>query len=110
MNKHTATRLLLQQLLVVLNHDAPLFGLKAQLIPEVRVGNGDQLAGPLAQALAPQVGNAILGDNIVHIVLAGGADGAGGEDGLDLADGAPLAVEVKAMKLLPPLLWQAPRT
>ena len=72
------------------DHNAALFGLEGQLVAEVGVRNGDQLAGTLAEAAAAQMRHAVLGDDVVHIVLARRDDGARGEDGLDLADRAAL--------------------
>ena len=69
------------------DHNAALFGLEGQLVAEVGVRDGDQLAGTLVVTTAPGVRM----DLILLIV-------------------PPLAVEVKAMKLLPPRDWQAPRT
>ena len=54
------------------------------------MGDGDELPGPAGQGLAPQMGHAVFGDDVVHVVLAGGDHRAGGQDGLDLADGAVL--------------------
>ena len=46
------------------------------------MSDGDELLCSLAEAAASKVSNAVLGDYAVNVVLAGGADGAGGEDGL----------------------------
>ena len=52
--------------------------------------DGDELAGTLTEAAAAQVRHAVLGDNIIDVVLARRDDGARREDGLDLADRAAL--------------------
>ena len=52
--------------------------------------DGDELAGTLTEAAAAQVRHAVLGDDVVDIVLARRDDGARREDGLDLADRAAL--------------------
>lgn len=67
-----------------------LFGLKGQLVAEVGMRDGDELAGTLTEAAAAQVRHAVLGDNIIDIVLARRDDGARRENGLDLADRAAL--------------------
>ena len=72
------------------DHNAALFGLEGQLVAEVGVRDGDQLAGTLAKAAAAQMRHAVLGDDVVDIVLARRDDGARCEDGLDLADRAAL--------------------
>ena len=72
------------------NEDAALFGFKGQLVAEIGVSDSYKLLCSLAEASAAQVGNAVLGDDVVDIVLAGGADCAGGENGLYLAEGAAL--------------------
>ena len=92
------------------DHHAALFGLEGQLVAEVGVRDGDQLAGTLAKAAAAQMRHAVLGDDVVDIVLARRDDGAGVRMDLILLIVPPLAVDVKAMKLLPPRDWQAPRT
>ena len=73
-----------------LNHDAALFCFEGELVAEVGVGDGNQLLGAFTQTVSPQVCNAVLGDDEVYIVLGGGDDGTGGEDGLDLGDGVIL--------------------
>ena len=85
-------------------------GLEGQLVAEVGVRDGNEVLHALAERQAAKLRDAVLRDDIVHVVLAGGAQRTGGEDGLDLAYGAALAVEVKAMKLCRPLDWHAPRT
>ena len=72
------------------DHHAALFGLKGQLVAEVGMRDGDELAGTLTEAAAAQVRHAVLGDNIIDVVLARRDDGARREDGLDLADRAAL--------------------
>ena len=52
--------------------------------------DGDKLLCSLTEASAAQVGDAVLGDNVVNIVLTCGADCARSEDGLDLAYRAAL--------------------
>ena len=52
--------------------------------------DGDELARTACQALTAQVRHAVLGDDVVDVVLARRADGAGRERGLDLADRAAL--------------------
>ena len=40
--------------------------LREQLLAEVRVGDGDEGHGPFLNALAVQIGDAVLGDHVVH--------------------------------------------
>ena len=54
------------------------------------MGDSNELAGALAEASAAHMGNAVLGDDVVNIVLRGRADCARSEDGLDLAYRAAL--------------------
>ena len=51
------------------DHHAALFGLKGQLVAEVGVRDGDELAGTLTEAAAAQVRHAVLGDDVINIVL-----------------------------------------
>ena len=44
----------------------------------------------LLRGIALVLCNTVLGNNMVNIVLAGGADGTGGKNGAYLADGAAL--------------------
>ena len=48
-----------------------------QLVAEVRVGDADQQLGPLAQALAGEVGRALLGDQVEHVGASGDYASAG---------------------------------
>jgi hypothetical protein len=40
-----------------------------ELLAELRMGDADELAGPLPDAAAAKLGDAILGDHAVHYVL-----------------------------------------
>src|SRR5699024_3686599 len=44
-------------------------------VTEVGVGNLDKVAGPLAQGLPLQGSHAVLGDDVVHVIAAGGDGG-----------------------------------
>ena len=50
----------------------------------------DELAGAFTEAFAAQMRSAVLGHDVVNVVLAGGADSTRGKDGLYLADSAAL--------------------
>ena len=54
------------------------------------MSDGDELTGSLAEAASAQMRNAVLGDDVVNVVLRGGADCAGGKDGLNFAYRAAL--------------------
>ena len=54
-------------------------GLLGQFSTEIRVRNANQLQRALLHGLAPQLRHAVLGDNVVDVVLAGGDVGAGRE-------------------------------
>lgn len=54
------------------NQNIPLFRLKGEPVPVVRVGDGDEGPGPLGQRPPPQLRDAVLGHDPVHVVLAGG--------------------------------------
>src|SRR3990172_10962045 len=72
-----------------LRPEQPL-GRLAQLLSKIRVGDGDELLGALAQALALKAGDAVLGDDVVDVVAGHGGHGAGLELGHDAGDGAAL--------------------
>ena len=74
----------------VSHQDTAFFRFERQFVAEVGVRDGDELAGTGAEALAAQMRNAVLGNDVVHIVLAGCDDSAGCQNGLDLADRAAL--------------------
>lgn len=71
-----------------------------EVITEVRMCDGDELLCPLRKRPAAKARNAVLGDYAVNVVLACGADPAGGEYGLYLADGAALRGGGKGDKAL----------
>ena len=73
-----------------LNHDTALLCVEGKLVAEIGMGDGDKLAGAGAERLTSEMGDAKLSNNVVNVVLAGGDDCAGLEDGLDSADGAVL--------------------
>ena len=54
------------------------------------MGDGDKLLCTAGKALSTEMGNAVFGDHIVHIILAGSDNGTLGQAGLDLTDGAAL--------------------
>ncbi len=54
------------------------------------MGDLNQLQGPLPDGTAPQIGNAILGDDDIRHVPGDGDHRAGRENGLDLGDAAAL--------------------
>ena len=55
--------------------------LLSQLRPEIRVRDPNQLPRALPGRLAAQLGYAVLGDDVVDIVLAGAGAGAGADMG-----------------------------
>ena len=67
-----------------------LDGLAEQLGAEFRVGDGDQRQRPFLHALAVQVGDAVLGDDVVHVAARGDHAGAGREARHDARDRAVL--------------------
>lgn len=79
---------------------ASLFGFEGELVTEIGVCYRYELLRPLTEAAASEMGNAVLGDDIIDIVLAGGADGTRGQDGLYLAYGAALCGGGKCNKAL----------
>lgn len=91
-----------------------LFSFKRQFFPEFRMGNADQFLRPLGHGLAAQFGYAVFRYDVVDIVLARRNDSARCQGRHDFADRIiafpSLAVDGKAMKLLPPLEEMAPRT
>jgi len=74
----------------VSNHNAALFGIECQLRSEVGVGDGDKLACAGAERFTLKMGNAVFGDDIVHIIFAGGDDCTGLKNGLYSAYGSVL--------------------
>ena len=69
-----------------------LLGVGDELLPEIGVGDVDELLGPLPGGQALQVDHAVLGDDVVDAGPGVGGDGAGGQGGDDAAlDGAVLA-------------------
>jgi len=57
-----------------------------KLVPELGVGDGDQLPGPLADAGAAELGHAVLDDDTVDDVLERGDGGARMQLGDDAGD------------------------
>ena len=85
--------------------------LLADLVSERRVGDRDERLGALAQADAAQVGDAVLGDDVVDVGAHGGDRGARARAPRRCGDTAPFfAVDGKAMIALPSRLRAAPRT
>ena len=86
--------------IILLYPPSALFGLTRQLIAEIGMGNGYELLYALCNGQAAEMCDAVLRDDIVHIVLARRADCAGRENGLYFADGAALCGGGKGNKAL----------
>ena len=87
-----------------------LEGLFLELGAVVGVGDVDQGAGALAQVLAVEIGDAVLGDDIVDVGARGDDAGAQAQIGRDPADVPAWLTEGRAMIGLPPSESDAPRT
>ena len=70
----------------VLNHDAALLCVEGEFSSEIGMCDCNKLACTGTERFAPHMSNAIFGDNIVNVILAGGNDCTGLKDGLDSAD------------------------
>ena len=89
---------------------ARLDGLVEELDAELRVRDRDQRERPLLDALAVQVGDAVLGDDVVHVAARRDDARAGREAGHDARDLVRrCAVDGSAMIGLPPGERAAPR-
>ena len=69
-------------------------------IAEIGMRDRDQLLCTARKALPAQVSHAVFGDDVIHVVLAGGADRTGRERGFDFADRAALRRRGKGNKAL----------
>ena len=72
--------------------DALLFGVGDQLVPELGVGDGDELLRPLPGAAAHQVHAAVFGDDVVGQTPGIGDDIAGSQQRVDAGHHLPLLV------------------
>src|SRR5450756_1783772 len=70
--------------------------LLADLVSECRVGDLDERLGALAQAHAAQVGDAVLGDDVVDVGAHGRHCRAGAEGGDDARHGAAHEIDLAA--------------
>ena len=61
--------------------------LALELVAEFGVGDVDELDGALADGLGVQVGHAVFGHHVAHVVAGGNYAGAVVEQGDDAADG-----------------------
>ena len=90
-------------------HPLEFDGLGQELFAEIGMGDGYEGHGPFLHALAVEIGDAVLGDHVVHVAAGGDHPGPGRERTPRSATPAPFsAVDGRAMMARPPSERPAP--